>query len=159
MLRDSLLIAAAAATVFAWLAATVPPVVAAARNLRGRLRGAWSALALACGGTVLWTVVIAVALFVILSCDPRVAAKVLAVPFAAKDGAILGASLWGLAALVRRELPRLGDDFEIATALALVALVRDDDATLARVEALYRQNVVRPVRPSVRSVRIARARL
>jgi hypothetical protein len=107
----------------------------------------------------LWTVVIAVALFVILSCDPRVAAKVLAVPFAAKDGAILGASLWGLAALVRRELPRLGDDFEIATALALVALVRDDDATLARVEALYRQNVVRPVRPSVRSVRIARARL
>jgi len=53
-------------------------------------------------------------------------------------GLALGVGAWCLQLAVERRLPRLGASFEIATALAIVASVRDDDKTLSRVEALYR---------------------
>lgn len=159
MLRETMWVIAAALTVFVWMSATIAPAASALRSLFSRRAGAWAAFALACAGACVWTIVLAGASFIVLSCDPRLAASVLAVPFTVRDGLLLGVALWLLATAVRREAPRLGEHVEIATALAVVALVRDDERTLSRVEALYRQHVVRPMRPSVHSIRIARAQV
>jgi hypothetical protein len=53
-------------------------------------------------------------------------------------GLAFGALAWCVHLAAGRRVPRLGATFETATAIAIVAAVRDDDRTLARVEALYR---------------------
>jgi hypothetical protein len=60
--------------------------------------------------------------------------------------------VWAGQLLAFARIPRVGPTLETATALAIVALVRDDAWTLARVERVYRAHAVaRAPAPDVRS--------
>ena len=139
MLKDVLMLGSFGTVGYAWLSAIVAPLVCATRAVvRERAsRRAMAALGLAAGGAVLWTFVPAGLLFLGIMLEPRVGLMLLHTKWIA-PGLALGVCAWCVHLAVERTLPRLGATFETATALAIVAAVRDDDRTLARVEALYR---------------------
>jgi hypothetical protein len=112
-----------------------------------RAQRVWRAFALATGGAVLWTVIGAAGILLFMMLEPRIGLALL------RSGAWLAALLlgnigWSLQAISTDRLPRIGEDFEVATALALTALAEDDPQTLARVEDLYRAHAVTPARRS-----------
>lgn len=139
MLKDVLVIGSCATASYAWLSAIVSPLVCALRaSVRERAsRRALAALALAAGGAVLWTFVPAGLTLLGMMLEPRAGLLLLRTNWLA-PGLALGAGAWCVQLAVERRLPRFGESFETATALAIVASVRDDDRTLSRVEALYR---------------------
>ena len=140
MSQDLVIVATSAAAIYGWLCAVVPPAVHAARTaITRRTPAAWNALALAAGGAILWTVIPLAALFIIMMLEPR-AGLALARSTIWLAGAVSGAACWMCHAAATRHVPRLGSDFEVATALAIVALVDDDPTTLSRVERIYRES-------------------
>ena len=146
MIRDVGMLAASGAAVYAWLSVVVAPLAGAFQSaVRRASRRSFLALALALGGAVLWTLAPAGAGLLLMMCEPRLGLAFLG-SRAPIDGAAIGAITWALHALWRREWPHVSEDVEIGTALAVVALVRDDAATLSRVEALYREMAVAPAR-------------
>jgi len=139
MLKDALMLGTFGTASYAWLSAIVAPLVCAASAL---VRERWSrralaALGLAAGGAVLWTFVPAGLALLGMMLEPRVGLMLLQTRWVA-PGLVLGVCAWCVHLAIERSLPRLGPTFEIATAIAIVAAVRDDDRTLARVERLYR---------------------
>jgi hypothetical protein len=153
MARDVMIVAGCAAATYAWLCATVAPIasgVGAAARLRSPV--AWSALALATGGAIVWTFIAAAALFIVMMLQPRVGLALVG-GSAWLPGVVAGAACWIWHGAATRRLPRIGSDFEVATALAIVALVNDDPATLSRVEGLYREHAAHD---AVRTTRFAR---
>jgi hypothetical protein len=62
-------------------------------------------------------------------------------------GVSLGNVVWVGQLLAFARIPRVGPTLETATALAIVALVRDDARTLGRVERLYRAHAI-PMTPA-----------
>jgi hypothetical protein len=145
MFRDVLILVSSAAAGYAWLCAIVSPVHQSVHSLwfRALDTRAWRAFALACGGAVVWTLLGAVAVLLFMMLEPRLGLALL-VSRAQLPGLFLGNILWGLQWISTDRMPRLGDSFEVATALALTAVVKDDPRTLARVEALYRAYAVAP---------------
>lgn len=140
MVRDVIIVGSSATAIYGWLCAAIPPLVRALRTAASRhTAAAWSALALALGGALVWTIVPAALTFVFLMLEPR-AGLALVSSVAWLPGVVAGAACWVCHAATARHVPRIGADFEVATALAIVALVRDDSATLARIEQLYRAN-------------------
>lgn len=138
MVRDAILVGSSAAAIYGWLCAVVPPLVRAIRTATSRhTAAAWGALALAAGGALLWTIVPAAIGFVFLMLEPQTGLALVG-SAAWVPGVVAGAACWVSHAATARRVPRIGPDFEVATALAIVALVRDDSATLARIEQLYR---------------------
>jgi hypothetical protein len=140
MLRDVLMLGSCVTASYAWLSAIVSPLVRAIRaSVREHAsRRALAALALATGGAVLWTFVPAGLALLGMMLEPRAGLMLLRAKHWILPGLALGVCAWCVHAFVERTLPRLGATFETATALAIVAAVRDDDRTLARVESLYR---------------------
>ena len=139
MLKDVLTYAGVTGVFYAWLCATVAPLVNAARScIRERLSGrAVAGFALACGGAVLWTVVPAALVLLGMILMPRAGLAIVARhPMA--PGLVAALCAWTAHLALDRHPPRFGGTFETATALAIVAAVRDDPRTLARVEAVYR---------------------
>jgi len=139
MLKDVLTLGSFGTASYAWLSAIVAPLVRATSALvreRGSRR-AVAALALATGGAVLWTFLPAGLALLGMMLEPRVGLMLLQTKWVV-PGLALGVCAWCVHFAIERSLPRLGPAFETATALAIVASVRDDDRTLARVEALYR---------------------
>ena len=59
-------------------------------------------------------------------------------------GVTLGSIVWMCHGLAFARIPRIGSAFETATALGIVAIVRDDPWTLAKVERLYRSHGLAP---------------
>lgn len=138
MSQDLVIVATSAAAIYGWLCAVVPPGVHAAwAAVTRRTSAAWHALALAAAGAIVWTVIPAAALFVGMMLEPRAALAVVSSTVWVA-GAVAGAACWICHAAATRQVPRIGSDFEVATALAIVALVDDDPATLSRVEQMYR---------------------
>jgi len=139
MLRDALMLATCGTASYAWLSAIVAPLVCAIRAsvLERGSRRALAALALAAGGALLWTFVPAGLALLGMMLEPSAGLLLLRTRWLA-PGLALGACAWCVHLAIDRSLPRLGETFETATALAIVAAVRDDDRTLARVESLYR---------------------
>jgi hypothetical protein len=139
MLKDSLMLVSCGTAGYAWLSAIVAPLVCAARaSIReGASRRALAALALAAGGAALWTCVPAGLALLAMILEPRVGLVVLRTRLLV-PGVALGVCAWLVHLALERRMPRLGATFETATALAIVAAVRDDDRTLSRVESLYR---------------------
>lgn len=154
MLNDLMMFATIAAATYAWLCAIVAPLVTAARScVRAHAtRRALAGLALACSAAVLWTVLPIVLALVALMLEPRVGLALLQARIAA-PGLGAGLGVWLLRFAVDQRLPRLGSTFETATAIAIVAAVNDNERTLGRVEALYREVAVDD--PSYREVRLA----
>jgi len=139
MLNDMMAYAGVAGLAYGWLCAIAAPLVNTARAcVRERLSArALAAFALATAGAMLWTIVPAGLLLLAMMLLPDAGLAMLrAHPFG--PGLVAGAATWLIHLGIERRAPRFGDTFEAATAIGIVAAVRDDDRTLARVEVLYR---------------------
>jgi hypothetical protein len=148
MLREVLIFVSCGTAVYVWLCALVAPVFSASQQLIRHVADAraWGMLGLALGSALVWTLVPAAALFLLASLEPEAALAIL--QSASLDVAVLiGLIAWSIRATVFG-VPRLDPDLEIAVALALVALVRDDGRTLGRVEKIYRDLVIAPAMTS-----------
>jgi hypothetical protein len=143
MFREVLILGSSAVAGYAWLCAIASPVVRSIQSLWPGLRpsGAWRALALAAGGALVWTVIGAGAILLFMMLEPRVGLALVG-SVAWLPGFPLGGLAWSLQAFRTGRVPRIGDHFEVATALALTALAEDDPRTLARVEHLYRAHAL-----------------
>jgi hypothetical protein len=97
----------------------------------------WSAALLAAAGGLLWTMVGVATLFLWTTNEPNAGLAVFGTPLGV-FGVAGGLAIWLLHALIKRGVPRIGQTFETATALSIVAIVREDPAVLDRVEQLYR---------------------
>ena len=134
---DLVVVGSCAIAAYGWLCAVVPPIARALRTIAARgTSSVWAALALAVGGAVLWSVIPLSLLFVVIMLEPRAGLALVKSPGCPEGGAA-GAVCWIVQAATG-SMPRIGADFEVATALALVALVDDDPESLSRVERLYR---------------------
>jgi len=151
MFREVVILASSAAASYAWLCAIASPLARTVQALRSRGRDvrAWRACALASGGAVLWTLVGAGGTLLFMMTEPRVGLALLRSP-AWLPGLCVGTIVWALQLMSTDRIPRIGDDFEVATALAITALAKDDPETLARVEALYRAHALVPAKASGR---------
>lgn len=138
MLRELMLLGACAGAAHTWLSAVTSPLLAALRrSMTDHAAAARQALALAVAGAVAWTIIAVGGGLLFLMLEPALGLALLDTHAAAAAFAF-GAVAWVVQALAANRAPRLGATFEVATALAIVALVRDDPATLRRVEGLYR---------------------
>jgi hypothetical protein len=138
MMNDVLLFAAAGAVGYVWSCAVAPPIVRAAWScVARRTRGAVVALGLACAGAVVWTIVPLTLGLMALLLDPAIGVALLRAT-AWGPGLAIGGGVWLLRSTIEREMPRVGETFEAATAVAIVAAADDDPATVARVSAIYR---------------------
>jgi hypothetical protein len=128
---------------YLWLCVIASPLASSFRSLirHGADRTAWAAFALAAGGAVLWTAIVAGAIVLGMMLEPRAGLALLRSDTGWR-GVSLGSIVWACQLLAFARVPRLGRTFEIATALAIVAIVRDDPTTLSRVERLYRTHAV-----------------
>jgi hypothetical protein len=123
---------------YAWMCAVVSPLLRSVKAVVMRPTDkAWSAALLAVGGGLLWTMVGCAALFLWTTIEPNAGLEMLGTPFGV-FGMAGGVATWLIHALVKRGVPRIGQAFETATALSIVALVREDPGMLDRVEQLYR---------------------
>jgi hypothetical protein len=139
MLTNVVMMGSCCTASYAWLSAIAAPLVHASQALvRERAsRRALAALGLATGGAVIWTIVPAGLLLLGMILEPRAGLLLIQSTWLV-PGLLLGAVAWCVHLAAARAIPRIGATFETATALAIVAAVRDDDRTLARVESLYR---------------------
>jgi hypothetical protein len=138
MLKDVLMFGSFASAAYAWLSAIVAPLATALRSwVRDRRRGAMLVVGLAAAGALLWTLVPMALTLLGMMLEPR-AGMVLLRTRTLVPGLAVGAGAWLLRLAFARRVPRLGDTFEAATAIAIVAAVKDDERTLGRVESLYR---------------------
>lgn len=130
------------------LSAIVAPVVTAVSCLRARgARRALAGLGLACAGAVLWTVLPPAVALPAMMLEPQTAMALLQAHGAGAAFAA-GIAAWLLQLALERRVPHFGPTFEAATALAIVAAIRDDDRTLRRAESLYRETAVAPGYPT-----------
>ncbi len=144
MLREVLLLVSTAAATYAWLCVVSAPLIGAVRSIVRRLdKDAWGALALAAAGAALWTAVAAALVVLAMTLEPGAGLALLRGQ-ALWPGLLLGGVMWGFQLALTWHLPRVGPDFEAATALAIVSLVRDDQPTLARVERWYVEYAIAP---------------
>ena len=145
MFRDVAILLSSGAVSYVWLCAIVSPLTSSIRSLirHGADRTAWAAFALASGGAIVWTAIVAASILLGMMLEPRVGLALLRSD-AGWRGVSLGNIVWACQLLAFARVPRLGPTVETATALAIVALVRDDPWTLSRVERLYRTHAVPP---------------
>jgi hypothetical protein len=158
MFRDAVVLMSFGAVSYLWLCAIASPLVSSVRSLVVRRgdRQAWTALALAVAGAVLWTVVPAGALMLARMLEAEAGVAVLRSELVWR-GVTLGNIVWVGHLLTFARIPRFGSAFETATALGLVALVRDDPWTLATVERLYRRHAVAAAPAAGEPVRVSGA--
>jgi hypothetical protein len=143
MFRDALVLMSFGAVSYLWLCAIASPLVSSVRSLlilRGD-RQAWTALALAAAGAVLWTVAPAGAFMLLRMLETEAGVAVLRSDLLWR-GVTLGNIVWLGQFLTFARIPRIGSAFETATALGLVAFVRNDPWTLSKVERLYRTHAL-----------------
>jgi hypothetical protein len=143
MLSSVVILLSCGAVSYLWLCVIASPLVTSLRSLvrHGADRTAWAAFALAAGGAVLWTAIVAGAIVLGMMIEPRAGLAVLRSDLGWR-GVSLGNVVWAVQLLSFARLPRFGPALETATALALVALVRDDPGTLSRVERVYREHAM-----------------
>lgn len=142
---------------YAWMCAVVPPIARSAKAVVVRPTAtAWSAASLAAGAGLLWTMVGLATLFLWTSNDPHAGLIIFGTRLGVL-GVAGGIATWIIHAIVRRGVPRIGQAFETATALSIVAIVRDDPDTLDRVEQLYRTYAA-PANTDPRAVQLAPGR-
>jgi hypothetical protein len=140
-----LILVSGATAGYTWLCAIASPLARSIHSLWSHVRDgrAWRACALASGGALLWTFLAAGGTLLLMILEPRIGFALIEsrLPIL---GVLAGIIVWGLQVWATDRMPRLGPDFEVATALALTAMVDDDPATLARVECMYRAHAVAP---------------
>src|SRR5713226_1664604 len=135
MFRDVVMVMSCGAVSYLWLCVIVSPLASSLRSLvrHGADRTAWAAFALAAGGAVLWTAIVAGAIVLGMMLEPRAGLALLRSD-ASWRGVSLGNVVWACQLVASARVPRIGPAVETATALAIVATVRDDPRTLSRAE-------------------------
>lgn len=158
MLRDAVVLLTFGGASYLWLCAIASPLVSSVRSLLARRgdRQAWTALALAAAGAVLWTVVPAGALMGARMLESEAGLAVLRSEIVWR-GVTLGNIVWMCHLLAFARTPRLGSAFETATALGIVAIVRDDPWTLSKVERLYRRHALAAAPSAEEPIRVSGA--
>src|SRR5215831_1360169 len=142
MLRDVLMLCSCASVGYAWLCAIVSPLLRAIRSLAHTATPqAWAAIALATACAVLWSLILAGAVVIAMMLEPRAGLALLG-SHLFWPGIGLGVIVWVLQLAITLRVPRVSDDFEAASALALVAIVDDSSATLARVHRIYTAHAI-----------------
>lgn len=143
MLRDVVVLLSCGSVIYLWLCAIVSPLATAVQSVmrQGTNRTAWTAVALAAGGAMLWTAVAAGVLALAMMLEPRTGWRVLASE-AGWRGVSVGFVVWSCHLMAFAHAPRIGAIFEMGTALAMVAFVHDDPWVLSRVERLYRLHAI-----------------
>src|SRR5262245_8995501 len=137
MLRDVLIIISCGTAGYAWLCAIVAPVVRAARSFVHRAtRQAGMSVALAVGAALLWTTIALAATVLAMILEPRAGLALLG-SHLFWPGIWAGSAAWLVQFTLTLRVPRFGATFEIATALAIVAVFDDRPRTLARVHEIY----------------------
>jgi hypothetical protein len=142
MLRDALVFTSCAAVSYVWLCAIGAPLANSLRSVTRNVseRAAWTAAGLAVGGAVLWAGVVASLMILAMMAAPRAALAVMGTGLAWSGW--IGASVWAAQWAATGRAPRFGTTFETATALGIVAFVREDPGMLSRVEHLYRAHAI-----------------
>jgi len=142
MFRDLLMLCSCASVGYAWFCAIVSPLLRAIRSLAHNATAqAWAALALATASALLWSMILAGAVVLAMMLEPRAGLALLG-SHLFWPGVGLGAVMWTLQLAITLRVPRVSDDFEAATAIALVAIVDDSPATLARVHRIYAAHAI-----------------
>ncbi len=142
MMRDIVILLSCGSVVYAWLCAVAAPLIQAIRSLALRVTPqAWFALALAVGATLLWTAIIAAAILLAMMIEPRAGLALLNTHLV-WPAIGTGAIVWCGQLLATVRLPRFGEGLEAAAALAIVALIDDEPATLTRVHQLYASHAI-----------------
>jgi hypothetical protein len=156
MFTDAIVLTSCGAVSYVWLCASGAPFANALRSVMRHLaeRAAWTAVALAAGGAVLWAAVMASLLILTMMLVPR-AALAVAASNLVWSAAWIGAAAWAGQWLIVGRPPRFGTTFETSTALGIVAFVRDDPSMLSRVERLYRAHAIADDRVPVGSRAVA----
>jgi len=142
MLREIVILTAAGTAFYVWLSAAVAPLFSAIRSIvRTPLdQRAWRASALAASTAVLWTIIASGAVLLLATFAPH-AARAMAESPAILPAVAAGSAVWILRSIAMG-VPRLSVDAEVASALAIVSLFRDDVQTLRSVESLYIERVL-----------------
>ena len=142
MVREVLMLFSCASVGYAWLCAIVAPLVRTIRSItHGATLEAWAAVALAIACALLWSLILAGGIVLAMMLEPHAGLALLR-SHLFWPGVALAAVAWTLQLAVTRRVPRVSDDFEIATALAIVAVADDSPATLARVHRIYDAHAV-----------------
>jgi hypothetical protein len=143
MFSNVVILLSCGAVSYLWLCVIASPLVNSLRSLirHGADRTAWTAFALAAGGAILWTAIVAGAILLGMMLEPRAGLAVLRSDLGWR-GMSLGNVVWSVQLLSFARVPRLWPPLEMATALAIVAVVREDPRTLSRVERLYRTHAL-----------------
>jgi hypothetical protein len=147
MLSSVVILVSCGAVSYLWLCVIASPLVNSLRSLlrHGADGTAWAAFALAAGGAVLWTAIVAAAIVLGMMLEPGAGLALLRSDLGWR-GVSIGTVVWSAQLVSFARLPRLGPAVEIATALAVVAIVSDDPQTLSRVERVYRAHAL-PLAP------------
>jgi hypothetical protein len=142
MLREMAILISTASAIYVWLSVICAPLLSALATIaRDPLHSrAWRAGGLALSTVILWTTIAAALMLLVATLAPRTALELVTSPVL--DAALVAGSAVWIARCTCMGLPRLGRDAEIASALAVVSLFRDDLRTLQSVEALYRERVL-----------------
>jgi hypothetical protein len=143
MFRDVVVLMSCGTVIYLWLCLIVSPLATSLRSVirKDADRTAWMAFALAAGGAILWTAIVAGSVVLGMVLEPQVGLRLLGSD-AGWRGVSLGLVVWGGQLVASARAPRIGGTFETATALAIVAFVKDDPRTLSRVERLYRAHAI-----------------
>jgi hypothetical protein len=148
MFRELWLMLFSAGAAYAWLCAVGAPVIGSMRSLARRAdTDAWSAFALAVAGAILWAAIAGAALLLLATLQPRAGLALLDAN-ALWPRLLLGTVVWGSHWTFSWRIPRFGARFETATALAIVALAKEDTRTLERVGCIYTVHAIDPVAPA-----------
>jgi hypothetical protein len=155
MLRDALVLTSCGAVSYVWVCAIGAPLANSLRSVTRNVseRAAWTAVGLAASGAVLWAAVVASLLILAMMLVPRAALEVMGTGMVWSGW--IGASVWAGQWVVTGRAPRFGTTFETATALGIVAFVREDPSVLSRVERLYRAHAIAGGPVPVRSRAVA----
>jgi hypothetical protein len=141
MFFDLLMLMVSGCGTFTSCCAVVSPVCIAAKRLAPRRDpDSTMALELALVGSAFWIVVSTTALFLLFTLLPGFV-DVLLGDAAFGAGALVGGGIW-LARATLRGFPRVSPELELAIVVDVVSLWRDDQASLAHTERLYRERVL-----------------
>lgn len=155
MLREIAILVSSGTAIYIWLSAVCAPLMSAIMTIgRDPLHArAWRAAGLAATTAVLWTSIATALMLLLATLAPLTALAIVESPvrYAAL---VAGTAVW-IARSAWIGVPRLGTDAEIASALAVVSLFRDDLETLRAVEALYRERVLAAPHATERNARVS----
>lgn len=148
MFRQAMTLAVGSVLTYAWLSASLPPLLRAIGSFTTHPRDsrAWHALGLAIAATFMWTMITAGAGMLVLLLAPQ-AVLAFQTSGVIEASVFAGALVWAMQPIATHRVAGFGERVELAAAQALGALLADESAV-----DLYRAFGISPHPPRARSV-------